>query len=211
MASAAVHPNFPCAVLLAAGQGRRFVVDADVTAADHGQPRAASHKLLADLRGKAVYQWALEAVLAAEPEHIVVITGAAALDLPPGVIEVHNAHWADGQATSLQHGLRAAAELGAERVVVGLADQPFVTPDSWRAVAATDAPIAVATYGGSRGNPVGLHRSVWELLPTDGDQGARSLITQRPELVREVACNGSPADIDTMEDLQQWNSSTNSP
>lgn len=211
MASTAVHSNISCAVLLAAGRGRRFLVGAPETVAGSGQAGAVPHKLLAALRGKPVYQWALAAVIAAEPPHIVVVTGAIALDLPPGVIEVHNSHWADGQATSLQHGLRAAAELGAERVVVGLADQPFVTADSWRAVAAADAPIAVATYGGQRGNPVALHRSVWELLPTEGDQGARSLIAQRPELVREVACKGSPADIDTMEDLQQWNSSTNSP
>jgi len=186
-----------CAVLLAAGAGSRF-----------GDP---THKLLAELRGRPVYRWALDAVLAAEFDHVVVVTGAATLDLPAGVHEAHNDAFADGQATSLQCGLRAATELGADAIVVGLADQPFVATEAWRAVAAAPTPIAVATYGGQRANPVLFRRSIWSLLPSEGDQGGRSLIAQRPELVSEVPCPGSFADIDTMEDLQQWNSSTNSP
>ena len=186
-----------CAVLLAAGGGSRFA--------------GSSHKLTALLRGQPVYRWALHAVRPAGLMSVVVVTGAVELDLPDWVTHVHNPNWATGQASSLQCGIGRARALGAEAVVVGLADQPFITTEAWNTVASHPAPIAVATYDGTRGHPVRLHRSVWPDLPTEGDQGARSLMAVHPELVGEVACEGSPADIDTMEDLQQWNLKTNSP
>ena len=190
-------PGGTCAVLLAAGQGSRFI--------------GSSHKLVSPLRGRPLYTWALDSIEAAGFAHVVVVTGCVELDLPQWVVRAHNPHWNEGQATSLQCGIAAAQALGATAVVVGLADQPFVTAQAWRAMALADTPIAVATYAGARGNPVRLDRSIWSLLATEGDHGARSLLSQRPDLVGEVACTGNSADIDTMEELQQWNSSTNSP
>ena len=128
---------------------------------------------------------------------LVVVTGGVDLDVPEAV---PNPRWAEGIATSLQVAIRAAAD--ADAVVVGLADQPFVPAEAWRLVAAVDAPLAVATYDGRRRNPVRLAREVWPDLPTTGDQGASVLFRDRP--VVEVACPGDPADVDRVEDLEQW-------
>jgi CTP:molybdopterin cytidylyltransferase MocA len=147
---------------------------------------------------------------------LVVVTGAlteadlrrhadvSALLDDPAVRVRHNPRWADGQATSVLAGIAAARELGATEVVVGLGDQPFITADAWRAVSNGLGPIAVATYDGRRGNPVKLHADAWSMLPTSGDEGARVLMSTRPDLVGEVPCTGSPADIDTVEDLHRW-------
>lgn len=190
------------AIVLAAGAGSRFT--------------GSTHKLLAELHGIPIARRAVDTARRADIGPVVVVTGAVDPfegDPPPGVHVVHHSRWADGQATSLQAGIEAARRLGADAVVVGLADQPFVTPDAWRAVAASTSPIAVATYAGRRRNPVRLAADVWPLLPTAGDEGARSVVRLRPEFVEDVPCAGSPADIDTWEDLAPWQnrSSTNSP
>ena len=187
------------AVLLAAGGGSRF--------------DGPTHKLLAPLHGRPVVAHALDALRRTGFTNIVVVVGAVELPSdvdPTGLVVVSNPDWAAGQATSVETAIAVVRDLTVDAVVVGLGDQPFISPGAWRDVARTPSPIAVATYGGVRGNPVRLHRSIWDLLPREGDQGARSLMRLRPELVSEVACPGSPADIDTMEDLQRWNSSTNS-
>jgi molybdenum cofactor cytidylyltransferase len=187
------------AVVLAAGAGSRF--------------RGPTHKLDAAIGGQALVDRAVGTALAAGVGPVVAVTaGQLRTALHPSVVHVVNEQWADGQITSLRRGIAAARDLGATAVVVGLGDQPFVTTDAWRAVAATDAPIAVATYDGRRGHPVRLRDDVWDLLPTGGDEGARSLLRLRPDLVEAVPCDGSPIDIDTVEDLRRWqnNSSTTS-
>lgn len=135
-----------------------------------------------------------------------VVTGAADLEdvLPEGIEVLPNPDWADGQATSLQVAVREGVKRGLDSLVVGLGDQPGVSPAAWRAVASSESPIAVATYEDRPRNPVKLGSSVWELLPVSGDQGARDLIRDRLALVERVPCDGDPTDIDTREDLDAW-------
>ena len=181
------------AVILAAGGSRRF----------HGGP----HKLLADFRGKPLVCWPIDAATAAGVDEVFVVWGSTDLRhvLPSHVTVVPNSQWPNGLATSLYAAIGAAAEARHEAIVVGLGDQPLVPAEAWRAVAfATDKPIMVATYNGRRRNPVRLHRSVWHMVPRAGDEGARALYRELPDLVGEVACEGEPADIDTTEDLARW-------
>jgi molybdenum cofactor cytidylyltransferase len=179
------------AVVLAAGAGTRF--------------RGPGHKLAATLDGRALVTISVETALRAAIGPVVVVRGDHELPgIPDGAEVVDNPRWAEGQMTSVQRGIDAAREHDAAAVVIGLADQPFVTVDAWRAVAVSDSPIAVATYDGRRGNPVRLDASVWPLLAEHGDEGARGLMRVRPELVEPVPCAGSAADIDTLEDLERW-------
>jgi CTP:molybdopterin cytidylyltransferase MocA len=186
------------ALILAAGAGSRF--------------RGERHKLLSLLRGTRVIDHAIAAVRTAMAEgapidRIVVVAGAVSLDpLPAEVLVVDNPNWAHGQATSLAAGIDVATTLGADAVVVGLGDQPFIDSAAWRAVASSQATIAVATYSGSSTRtPALIRRAAWEHLPKTGDFGARHLVSSRPELVEPVLCLGIPADIDTIEDLESWN------
>jgi CTP:molybdopterin cytidylyltransferase MocA len=181
------------AVILAAGGGSRFVGD--------------TSKLLVSFRARPLVTWTVDAALGADLDETIVVSGAVDLSavLPADVTVLGNEAWASGLASSLRVGLDWCERWGHAAAVVGLGDQPLVSADAWRAVAtSTGAPIAVATYSGRRRNPVRLARSVWSLVPVTGDQGARAVMTSRPELVREVACPGDPADVDTVEDLRQW-------
>jgi CTP:molybdopterin cytidylyltransferase MocA len=181
------------AAVLAAGGGLRF--------------GGTEPKLRATFRGKPLVRWSVDAALAAGFDDVVVVSGAVEVGdlLPEGVVVHRNVRWHEGIATSLGCATTIAGRAGADAVVVGLGDQPLVLADAWRAVAAaTTAPIAVATYGGRRRNPVRLAREVWPLLPATGDEGARVLMAERPELVVEIACPGDPVDIDTQEDLDRW-------
>ncbi len=201
------------ALILAAGGGSRFHYD---------EGAGPVHKLLAPFQGKPVVRWVLDAVVDAGFTHIYVVTGAvdlrAVLDdvrvglvsagpshpAPPTVIEVSADDWADGQARTLQAGVRQARLDGMRAVVVGLGDQPMVPAAAWRSVAAASGPVAMAEFDGELRPPVKLEREVWDLLPVDGDEGARNLILARPDLLSRIPCRGNPTDIDTAEDLARW-------
>ena len=167
------------AVILAAGGSSRFGGDVN--------------KLVAHFRGRPLVSWAIDHAAEAGLDDLIVVMGAvdvAALASSPARVVPHDA-WSQGQATSLQVAIGWAAGNGHDAIVVGLGDQPLVEPSAWRAVAASTASIAVA-------------REVWPLLPASGDEGARVLMRERPELVVEVACEGETVDIDTLEDLSEW-------
>ncbi len=187
------------AVILAAGAGTRF--NRDDPGADPGA------KLLALARGKRVIEWAIAPALEAELDELVVVSGAADLSavVPESATLLRNDDWRLGQATSLRVALDWCARQGHLSAVIGLGDLPGLTAEAWRAVAAArGGPIVFATYFGGRGHPVRLDAEIWSLLPISGDEGARSLASRRPELVTELACEGTTADIDTQEDLRRW-------
>ena len=177
-------------VLLAAGSGSRF--------------SGTQHKLLTQVEGKSIFEWALQHAIDAQIGPIAVVYGAVDLPRPPSAQNVnflHNANWQSGMASSVQCGLQWASSLGLQSVVIGLGDQPCIPPSAWISVAQTASPLAVATYQGVRANPVKIHAEFFSHIPTTGDIGARSLLRSHSELVTEVPCSGSGIDVDRAEDI----------
>jgi molybdenum cofactor cytidylyltransferase len=162
--------------------------------------------------GRPLVRLAVEQVLAAGLDEVVVVVGgdaeavAAALATLP-VRVVVNPRYADGQSTSLRVGLDALRP-GTDAAVVALGDQPLPDPDVIRRLVAafrtTGRPIAVPVYRDGRGNPVLFGATLFgELRGVTGDQGGRGVITRDPARVAEVPVDmAMPADIDTPEDYE---------
>jgi len=142
------------AVILAAGEASRF-----------GSPK--QQLMLPDV---------LCAVRASSVDDVVVVEGAYELETDARVVRC--AEWQRGMGASLRCGL-AAFGRDAEAAVVVLADGPDLTAEAidrvvaaWRGGAGE---ALAASYGGVRGHPVLLERSVWSAIP---DEGARALVEQ---------------------------------
>ena len=184
-------------LVLAAGGGSRY-----------GSPKA-----LVRLRGRLLVERAAELLAAGGCDPVVVVLGAAAdqvlaaARLPrTGVRTVVNPDWPTGMGSSLRVGL-AAVPAEAEAVVVTLVDTPGLGPESVRRLIAAGGPhgAAQATYGGRRGHPVLLGRTVITEVAAaaTGDRGAGPWLAAHPERVRLVPCDGTgdPRDVDVPDDL----------
>jgi len=186
-------------VLLAAGEGSRF-----------GRPKA-----LVELHGQTLAERGVNVLRAGGARPILVVTGAVPIELSE-THTVYNPEWRTGMGSSLRAALQAltgtgtgvGTETDVGAVVVALADQPLVGAEAVaRLIAAyrDGASVAVAAYGGQPRNPVLLAREHWaEVVATaTGDQGARTFLRARPDLVTLVECGdtGRPDDIDTPADL----------
>lgn len=193
------HPVKVAGVLLAAGAARRF-----------GSP-----KQLAPLRGAPLLQHPLDALLAARLDDVVVVLGAYAPEvkaaLRPSRARVLVAgDWEEGMAASLRRGVHAAAGREADWALVALGDQPGLSAPAVDALtaAARAAPPGVgavrATYGGTPGHPVVLHRDLFAAVAgLRGDAGARSLLGDVALLPVEVGHLARPDDVDDPADLRR--------
>ena len=188
-------------VLLAAGTGSRF---------GDGQ------KLLAELDGEPLVRHAARTLVDADLDGLVAVLGhereRVAAALPDGIETVHNPDYADGQATTVARGARAAAERGAGAAVFALGDMPCVDPATVTTLVAayrsesreTDAEIVLPTFEGRRGNPVLFGASHFEALQdVSGDTGGRALFDSVPVERVAVADPGIHRDVDTDDDLRE--------
>lgn len=181
-------------LVLAAGAGRRF-----------GAPKA-----LVTVRGERLVDRAVRVLRESDLDPVVVVGGAAALDVA-GAVVVPNPGWAEGIGASLRAGLEwLGRETDAAAVAVMLVDQPGIGPQAVRQLtgrASGARSLAVATYAGRRSHPVLLGRGHWPDICASarGEVGARGYLGDRGDVV-EVDCTGlaDDADIDVPEDLAAY-------
>lgn len=185
------------ALVLAAGEGTRF----------------GGTKQLEILRGKPLVQYAVDAASAAGVGEIVVVLGhdalrvRDALALPEGARVVVNERFSDGQATSLNAGLRAL-DPASEAAIVLLADQPGIAARHVRALVTafeTDGPEILRIRFRDGPGPAILARSVWdEAMRLSGDVGARALVESELERARWLDIEeDAPPDVDRRADLER--------
>jgi CTP:molybdopterin cytidylyltransferase MocA len=168
-------------VLLAAGAGTRFGIPKVLAA--HGE-------------------WLSSAVAALRHggcDDVVVVLGAAIVDVPAPARAVIATDWSDGLSASLRTGLSAVV---ADFAVLHTVDTPDVGADVvarvLAAARASSSGLARAVYGHSPGHPVVVADRHWaELLAgLQGDEGARTFLSARRDVV-EVQC----ADLATGRDI----------
>lgn len=181
-------------VILAAGAGTRF---------------GAAPKQLADLGGRPLLQWAVDAQTAVDPaliDPIIVVLGSQAARVRERIDfgraePVVCARWEAGQAASLRCGLEAVGP--AARIVVTLGDAPLVSSEVIARFAAEPAGTR-AVYAGRPGHPVVLgpaHLAALAAASGSPDEGARGLLRDARRIEAGHLCSGR--DVDTPEDLEE--------
>ncbi len=183
-----LEPQQTALILLAAGRSRRF---------DDGD------KLAEPFLDKPLAFHVVTALEKIPFRARIAIVSDTALDFAAlGYRVVENPDPSRGRARSLCRGVLAAKELGAEAVLVALADMPRVTAAHvHRMFDAADGPATiVASSDGVRPMPPALFgRDVFpQLLAIDGAEGAVELIKRGHHVVAPPA---ELVDIDTQDDL----------
>jgi molybdenum cofactor cytidylyltransferase len=129
-----------------------------------------------------------------------------------GLRVVENPAAAEGMASSIRAAI-AALSPEADAVLVALADMPEIAPEHLdRVIAAFDpeegrAIVRAADAAGRPGHPVLFGRRFFETLARlKGDEGARAILADHPELVIAVTTPGAAAtiDLDTPEAWDAW-------
>ncbi len=186
------------ALVLAAGQSRRM---------------GGANKLLCPVDGTPMLTRVVDSALKSRANPVIVVTGFEDRRVRHAlegreVTFVHNPDYAQGMATSLGRGVKAAPR-DTGGIIVCLGDMPHVAAAHIDRLIATHAAdsecaICVPVFDGRRGNPVLWDRRFFAgLAAIEGDTGGRALLKRYADCVCTVEMEDSAilGDVDTPEDL----------
>ncbi|MCT7660866.1 nucleotidyltransferase family protein [Mycobacterium deserti] len=117
---------------------------------------------------------------------VVVVLGAAVVDVPPPARAVLAEDWSSGLSASVRAGLTA---VDADYAVLHTVDTPDIGAGVVRrvlqAVQSSSSGLARASYAGAPGHPVAVARRHWPALldGLQGDEGARPFLRGRDDVV----------------------------
>lgn len=179
------------AVILAAGEGRRF----------------GGRKQLAEIDGRSMLEHVIDRATDAGLEPVVAVvpvwlTRPARL-ADPRIRWIRNPYPERGMSHSLRLGFGALPpSVGAAIVLLG--DQPTVPRSQIEAVIAArgDRPLIATRVDGHAAPPVLVEASHFDIVEAvTGDEGLRGLLAAHPEWVSHVTMADPALDIDTPADL----------
>ena len=135
--------------------------------------------------------------------------GEYSAGIPPGCLIAVNRDYKKGQITSLWAGLKTAKKLGAEGVMLTLADHPLVRPGTYgilvKKLEENPCNIIIPSYNFKSGHPI-LFGGRWfeSFMSAPLDKGAKEVMRGNREQVLYVNLNdpGVLKDLDTLEDYK---------
>lgn len=136
-------------------------------------------------------------------DEVVVVLGAAVVDVPSPARAVVANDWAEGMSASLRAGIAALESGPSEYAVLSTVDTPDIGADVVSRVLAvartSSSGVARARYGQRPGHPVVVARRHWPDLVASavGDEGGRAFLQQRTDVTWvDCADLATGADID---------------
>lgn len=185
-------------IILAAGNSSRL-----------GQP-----KQLLEYQGKTLLQRTVDEVLSLNAAEVVVILGSnhamiSKETILNGTTVLVNHRWQTGMASSIQAGIGHLLANGKiESALLTLCDQPHVNCSLLAELIKTQQingkPIVASAYEGTVGVPAVFSREMFPaLLSLEGQEGAKKLIADNPQLLETIAFPKGIVDIDTLEDYRK--------
>jgi len=169
-------------------------------------------------KGKTLLQNAIDAAIGAGCFPVIVVLGANAGVIEPGLDDlpvriIHNSQWEEGMASSIRSGIDEVqkAEPGVGDVIIMVCDQPFA--DSLllnqliEAKGSSGKKIAASFYNNTAGVPALFDIDLFpELLMLKGQEGAKKLLVRHNDEVALIPFPLGDVDIDTKDDYKALDS-----